>query len=396
VTVKPLQGEAVRGSLLELSEKTLAIRSASGEVKWDSRAVQSVKPVVSGGTAAAEEMPLLNLFVELTDETSLVGSGFTLDSGKGVLEFPEGTKLDIPNRLIRSLRFRRQDDELQKQWNAIAAAESSGDQLVVRKVSGEKEEEAAASVVLDQLEGVVHAVTPRTVTFEFDGDRIDVPLEKVEGVLFRQRQSGPAPDPICRVEDSLGGEWNVRSIQFVDGTLTLETVSALRAELPWNRVVEVDFTAGNLVYLSDLKPASVEWRPYLLTPATPPALAKWFSLRRDQLIDGSVLTLGGESFEKGLAIHSRTLISYRLTKEFRRFQARTGVDERFRGTANLQLVITGDDRILLSREVRGSDPPFDIDLDMSGVRRLKVLVDFGQDRSDAGDHLLLCNARLTK
>jgi hypothetical protein len=133
-----------------------------------------------------------------------------------------------------------------------------------------------------------------------------------------------------------------------------------------------------------------------LTPATPPALAKWFSLRRDQLIDGSVLTLGGESFEKGLAIHSRTLISYRLTKEFRRFQARTGVDERFRGTANLQLVITGDDRILLSREVRGSDPPFDIDLDMSGVRRLKVLVDFGQDRSDAGDHLLLCNARLTK
>jgi hypothetical protein len=33
---------------------------------------------------------------------------------------------------------------------------------------------------------------------------------------------------------------------------------------------------------------------------------------------------------------------------------------------------------------------------MRGVRRLTILVDFGEDGSDLGDHLNLCNARLTK
>lgn len=63
---------------------------------------------------------------------------------------------------------------------------------------------------------------------------------------------------------------------------------------------------------------------------------------------------------------------------------------------NVKLVVLGDQRELFSREIRGTDAPVEIDVDMTGVRRLRILVDFGDDRSDAGDHLILGDAHLTK
>ena len=38
----------------------------------------------------------------------------------------------------------------------------------------------------------------------------------------------------------------------------------------------------------------------------------------------------------------------------------------------------------------------DIDLDLRGVRRLEILVDYGEDKVGYGDYLNLCNARLMK
>jgi hypothetical protein len=45
--------------------------------------------------------------------------------------------------------------------------------------------------------------------------------------------------------------------------------------------------------------------------------------------------------------------------------------------------------------VTGRDKAFPVDLDITGVKRLKILVDFGEEM-DIADHLNLCDARLTK
>jgi hypothetical protein len=393
VTVKPLHGDAVRGSLIQLSEKSVVVRTAAGEKTWESGAVHSVKTQSAYPAGFSENSPS-GPFIELIDDSVLLGSHFKLESGNAEFQFPNGQTLKVAGRIVRGVRLRKQDEMLRRQWQMIAEADASGDRLVIRKTGEENPDAGASTVVLDQLEGVVHAVGAKTISFEYDGDRIEVPLEKVEGILFHYRK--PEVDPVCRVRDAQGAEWHVRTLQFAEGKITLQTVAGAQAELRLSQIAEVDFSSGNLTYLSDLKEESFDWRPYLVTPATPPALAKWFSLRRDQTTDGSILMLGGQPFDKGLSVHSRTLITYRLTRDYRHLQAVVGIDEKFRGPGNLKLEITGDNRQLFAKDIRGTDRPFEIDLDVSGVRRLKILVDFGEDRSDAGDHLLLCNARLTK
>lgn len=395
VSVKPLNGEAVRGTLVALSESSVEVQTLGGRVAWDAKAIQSLKPAPADGENRSDKSPT-PLAILLVDESVLSGKEFTLEAAGVRLELPVGDLLQFPAQLVRGVKFRKQDEALQRQWDEIAASNASADRLVVRRSSAEGADAATTTVILDQLEGIVHGVDARAVSFEYEGDKLQVPLEKVEGILFRHRPSGNLPDPVCRLRDSLGGEWQAKELRLNNGQISVVTVAGVRGRIPWQQVVEIDFSRGNVTYLSDLKAESVDWRPYLSTAVTPPALAKWFAMRHDKAIDGSVLTLAGQSFEKGLCIHSRTLITYRLTKEYRRMQAVVGIDERFRGPGNLKLIISGDSRTLLDRDVRGNDPPFEMDLDISGIRRLKVLVDFGEDRSDAGDHLLLGNARLTK
>ncbi|MCA9022367.1 MAG: NPCBM/NEW2 domain-containing protein [Planctomycetaceae bacterium] len=55
----------------------------------------------------------------------------------------------------------------------------------------------------------------------------------------------------------------------------------------------------------------------------------------------------------------------------------------------------GDGRTLYSGNVRSSDSPIELNLDVRGVRNFDVLVDFG-DNLEICDHLDLCEARFNK
>jgi hypothetical protein len=59
----------------------------------------------------------------------------------------------------------------------------------------------------------------------------------------------------------------------------------------------------------------------------------------------------------------------------------------------VRLVIEGDDRVLLDQALGANDAPIPIDLDIAGVARLRILVDYG-DELDVADHLNLCEMRL--
>jgi hypothetical protein len=75
--------------------------------------------------------------------------------------------------------------------------------------------------------------------------------------------------------------------------------------------------------------------------------------------------------------------------------ALVGIDVAVRPSGKVRLVIRGDENVLLETVVLGTDPPKPIDLSIKGIRRLVVLVDFA-DAANVGDHMLICDARITK
>ena len=94
-------------------------------------------------------------------------------------------------------------------------------------------------------------------------------------------------------------------------------------------------------------------------------------------------------------MRSRTEVVYRLPDKFRTFAATAGIDDRVRASGNVRLVISGDDKILHESTITGADQPVELELPVEGVKRLKILVDYGDD-VDVADHLDLCEARVSK
>jgi hypothetical protein len=72
-----------------------------------------------------------------------------------------------------------------------------------------------------------------------------------------------------------------------------------------------------------------------------------------------------------------------------------GIDDRVRPGGNVRLVIRGDGRVLFDEAIRGTDEPRQLDVNLAQVKRLQILVDYGEDL-DVGDHLNLCDARVVK
>jgi hypothetical protein len=129
--------------------------------------------------------------------------------------------------------------------------------------------------------------------------------------------------------------------------------------------------------------------------------------RRNQSAYGGPLTLRPEDelaaspddrprvFHKGLALRSRTELVYRVPAGFRRFTTLAGIDPSATALGNVRLEIYGDERLLAEDDIAGLEPPRSIEIDISGVKRLKILVDYGRNL-DTGDWLNLCDAKILK
>jgi hypothetical protein len=140
-------------------------------------------------------------------------------------------------------------------------------------------------------------------------------------------------------------------------------------------------------------------------PAGADAAARYGQPRRDQSAYAGPLSLliraddptapRVQSFSKGLALRSHTEMEFRVPPGFRQFAALAGIEPATSSTGNVQLRIYGDEHLLYDAQVAGDQPPQAIDLDITGIKRLKFAVEFGSNL-DTGDWLNLCDARLIK
>lgn len=394
--LQPLEGPAIDGQLVTLDERNVTLRTAVGAQTLEARDISIVQPRT---TIGAVDVPMseYGMDVALVDGSLLAVERFTVQGDRAILKLFGGGEAVAPIRAVRAARFNKQGETVRRQWLEILTGSAAADVIVIRKVTRvSAQDEEQVEIGLDQLEGVLFDINDEVVGFEFDGTRVDVPRAKVEGVAYYRPRVGEMPDPACRVIDRFGTSWSAKSVRLQGDELQLVSTADVSFSLPLEQLGKLDYSAANLSFLSDMQPENVDWKPYVHSAATPATLDKWFRPKWDRVVYGGSMELGGRLFERGLALHSRTEVTFRLTREYRRFLATGGIDDRFRSTGNVRLIVSSENAVLFDQPVSGNEPPFDLDIDVRGVRRLRILVDFGDDRSDSGDHLILGNARLTK
>lgn len=379
VELHTLDGRTVRGSVAEFSTASIVVTTDSGQVALEAGGLLDVVPQPTSTAAPSESAGPCH--IDLVDGSSIVAREYAIDGGDATLTLADGGAMHLPHDAIRAVRFAEQTEPVAAQWSTIVSAPQAADLIVVRK------DEA-----LDYLEGVLGRVTAETVEFKLDDELIPVGRGKVEGIVYYHGKR-ELPASVCVVADRDGSTAEAREVHLDGERLRIVSAAGATIDWPWASVARIDFSKGKLVYLSDLEPESFTWSPYFGTAADQPALAGFLRWRADRGFASPTLRVGGIAYSKGIALHSRSELTFRLTGRFRTLQATAGIDDAAGKGGNVELVIQGDDRELLRTTVAGGQAPIPIELDVAGVERLKIVVDFGDDL-DVADHLDLCEAKV--
>ncbi|HQU42329.1 MAG TPA: NPCBM/NEW2 domain-containing protein, partial [Pirellulales bacterium] len=320
------------------------------------------------------------VWIELTDGSQLVATQYTVTDRTALIQLTDKQVVELATAAVGHVRFQPFNPELASQWGKIVGGEAAGDLIVVHKKG-----------VLDYQPGLLGDITDTTVAFTLDDEKLAVKRSKVAGIVYYHPSGNKLPAGICQLVDASGSRLEVSEATLAGGSLQVTTPAGLKQEVPLDQLAAI---TARVQYLSDLEPESATWKAYVSGPNLPASVARWFRPRFNEALDGGDLKIGGTVFAKGVALCSRSEIVYRLPPgEFKRLTAVAGIDSRARPDGAVRLAIYGDDRPLLETDVSGTQEPLAIDLDVSGVRRVKIVADFGAN-GEVMDLFDLCDARI--
>jgi hypothetical protein len=161
---------------------------------------------------------------------------------------------------------------------------------------------------------------------------------------------------------------------------------------PVHSLVALQPLGGKVTYVSDLRPASYRHIPFL-------SIA--WPFRGDRSVLGSQLRCDGKLVLKGIGMHSASRLTYDLDAAYRRMDAELGIDDETHGKGSVLFCVFVDEGNsnwqpkYTSSIVRGGEPPIAMSVDLTGAKRVSLLVEYA-DRGDELDHADWLNARLIR
>lgn len=399
VVVRPLNGDSIKGRLTELSATKVVVQTPAGTKEFPTSKLMWVE--FPAATAAAKA----SIWIDLLDGSKLAAISFAAADGKAQVGLPTRQTIEIPTRAIHTVRFREQTPELTVQWREITSSLATGDAIVTRKISmrtveqGENEPRTVTEQALDQHEGTLLDVTEDSVQFEIDGERIPIRREKLEGLVYYHPAKREFTLPLCRLIDAGASSWLIRDFQVANSQFTAATLGNVSLQLPLTALARLDFSVGNVAFLSDLEADSGTGEvPLSLQPAAMThKFSRVFQMRTRPPLGVDSFRIGGQRFDNGLSLHSPAKIVYRVPEGFRKFHAIAGVDDSVVAPGRFNLVILGDGKELARHSFAAGQPrqPIPLAIDLQSVRRITIQLE-PADGQDIGDQLDLCEARFTK
>ena len=383
VEVQTLSERQLQGTLESLNANSAILKTGSGSESVPTSDILKIR------SASPDSAPSIeSIVVRLVDDSQLRVRTY-LSSGTVVtVTHPQLGELRIPVASVSSVRFAAVDSKVEPEWNQLIERAPKKDMIAVRKGD-----------VLDHLDGIVGSMNDATLQFQLDGDDIPVKREKVFGLIFSKRESS-ARKAVAQVELSSGDLLSAKQIEWNGTKWLVRLVTGLETQVAPESIKVIDYSISKYTYLSDLEPRGMKHTPFFGEFSD----FNVFAYRRDKDFEGNRISLGHKSYAKGLAIHSKTVLKYRLGGDYRRFHAVMGIgDEINRG--NVDVTVKADEKVVFNGPVKVGENgaqgarrpvPQVLDIDVSGVVELEILVDYGSDQIDIGDRLYLANARLVR
>ncbi|MCE5267358.1 MAG: NPCBM/NEW2 domain-containing protein [Planctomycetaceae bacterium] len=388
----------------------------------------------------------------LADGSLIAGELFAADQERVTIDSDVFGRVKIPVEAMAGVVFRPPTDPQRRDMlvdNIVKPA-------LAGKGQGVRAAATSDCIILlngDELTGLLTGIADETVRLRTHAEPIEIKTDRITAISFNPslRISNTKPRSLAAPGDETAAATADRGLMRAwaglgDGSRLLATrliidddrmtITAAGQSFVASRrdLVFLQPLGGRVVYLSDLKPIEYQQTPFV-------ALA--WPYRTDRNVTGSHLRAGGRLYLKGLGVHSAARLVYKVSPRplgksapvtaaeiqssagplvgqgpgvraapasprplgegqgvralgaARRFDALVAIDDSTAGGGSVRFRVLVDGREkFTSPIVRGGDPPVPVSVDITGAKRLELVVDYA-DSADVLDHADWLDARIT-
>ncbi|NND99371.1 MAG: hypothetical protein HKN47_18785 [Pirellulaceae bacterium] len=364
IRVTTTDGQSVEGDFVGVQPSTLLVETATGKQEFSFENLQSIVPVDKDDDATGP-----TIRVTLVGGSQIAVQDLRLKNDQLTIEPRRQKAITIPVKEVRSIRFRAASPATDPQWLGLVAQESRGDVLAIRRANDQ----------LDPAPGVVEGIGPDNVQFVLDGDSIQAPIERIEGVVFGGVAKADVASKI-QVVDQYGSRWAVTRLLPCPkgGPLHLELSENVTHQIPLSQLHNI-FFSGGFTLLASIAPANSTYQPYIESKVNETLRSAWFGPKAS---GDDVLLSGGGSVE------------YRIDDAYTTLAGSARRDSSVAKAGAMTLSVLVDDKEVWQASFTDAEPR-GFELSVKDSRRVRFVADSGDD-GDLGDMIRVTRPRLLK
>ena len=365
----PVDGEPFEASVSAIDAELRITFTTAGE----SRVLPAGELVCWGSWADVRRGPVL----VLAGGSLIVADLFEADKERLTADSALFGPLEIPLEMVAGAAFRLPANRLARDRLLDRIADASGDSDRVILANG------------DEVAGRVEAIRDDVISLETTVGSVDVELGRVQALVFNPAllDRGTRDGLHLAAGFSDGTRLITDRLVLAGESLSIDAAGGLRWSTAPGELVAIQPFGGRVTYLSDLRAAGDRHVPFLELP---------WPYRTDRNVAAGRLRSGGRLYLKGLGVHSASRLTYRLDKPYRRFDVELAIDDLTAGRGSVRFRVFVDGRVRhTSDTIRGGAAPVPVSVDVTGAKRLDLVVDFA-DRADEQDHANWLDARLVR
>ena len=356
VSVSMLSGPPVVGSLVSADSAKVVVETKTGTVEKSSSDIGRIH----FDNKLGSNVPPVSLL--LMDGSKVFGSTLTGKSISGWrLKDSSGKEVAIPSKSLKAVLFKSIEPELENAWRGAILETKNADAVIVQRPGNS----------VDRIDGVIVQAQEASISFDLDGQQIEIPIEKLIGLVWFQRDLERVK-PTIEVNTTEHSVWMAESLSLNSNVLEIKTSQGLSISIPQTKLLNINYASANIRWLSEVASldAVAEKQIEFRTPIA--SLDRAFAPRF--IVNGRAPLPTSLASEKDLYFPSPGYYMFRVPEGFSSLQCRVERTDEGQQRTDLTIEVWQDDVRVAERSLAYNSDVTELDIPLKPEKKTKLLV----------------------